>query len=110
MIYVLHFERPYHHARHYVGFAEHDVENRVREQLTSTGRRPSPLVRAVVAAGIGVVLAAVIEGTREDERKIKRGAKTSSVCPHCREAYLTAARERMRRVRASKKDRSNPLH
>lgn len=103
MIYVLHFERAFHHARHYVGFAEEDVERRVREQLDGTGRRPSPLVRAVRAAGIGVVVATVLEGSRDDERRIKRGAKTSSVCPLCRPGYLTAARDRMRRVRAARR-------
>lgn len=96
MIYVLHFDRPYHHARHYVGFAEADVENRIREQLEGTGRRPSPLVRAVIAAGITVTVAAVIEGTRKDERRIKDNASTCHVCPLCKPEYLRKARERMR--------------
>ena len=37
-IYVLHFERPLHHARHYVGYADRDPDRRIREQLQGTGR------------------------------------------------------------------------
>jgi hypothetical protein len=37
-------------ARHYLGFAEHDVDARIQQHLRRQG---SPLVAAVLAAGIG---------------------------------------------------------
>src|SRR5919199_1847428 len=59
VVYVLCFERPFHGAngrhpgaRHYIGIApDGDVQRRLAEHLSGHG---SPLVRAVVAAGIGV--------------------------------------------------------
>lgn len=102
MIYVLHFARPYHHARHYLGFAENakNLERRVRQHIEGTGRRPSPLVRAVVASGIEVTHVATFEGDRDEEKRIKANASTAFYCPVCRGAYLAKARDRMRRLRA----------
>jgi len=71
VIYVLHFACAYHHARHYVGFAEDGrVADRVNEHLRGKGRRPSPLV---------VVLATSFPG-RDEERRIKRNTSTAHVC------------------------------
>lgn len=105
MIYVLHFARPYHHARHYLGFAENEktLERRVRQHIEGTGRRPSPLVRAVVAAGIEVTHVATFEGDRDDEKRIKTGARTAAFCPVCRAEYLRKARERMQRLRTRRR-------
>lgn len=110
MIYVLHFAEPYHHARHYLGFAENEkaVERRVRQHLEGTGRRPSPLVRAVRAAKIEVIHVATFEGDRDAERRIKDGARTAAFCPMCREEYRRKARERMRLSRAEKSRRIDP--
>ena len=47
-VYVLHFDPPYRHAAHYVGWTAGDVEVRVGTHLRGAG---SPLVRAAVAAG-----------------------------------------------------------
>ncbi len=52
-VYMLHFTRPYYHARHYLGFAT-KLERRLINHLSGRG---SPLVRAVVEAGIEVFLA-----------------------------------------------------
>jgi len=80
-VYVLHFASPYHHARHYIGFAaDSNATRRLREHVTGQG---SPLVAAVVAAGIGVELAAEWIGTRADERKA-HNAHGTRVCPRCR--------------------------
>jgi predicted GIY-YIG superfamily endonuclease len=79
-VYVLHFEPAYAHARHYIGWAR-DVDARVAEHPAGAG---SPLVRAAVAAGVSVQLAAALPGTRQLERRLKRSHKTGQFCPVCR--------------------------
>src|SRR3954452_8463461 len=66
-VYVLHFEPAYHHARHYIGWAV-SVEPRLAEHMAGSG---SPLVRAAIAAGVRVELAATIPGSRYLERRLK---------------------------------------
>lgn len=79
-VYVLHFDPPLQHARHYVGWTDHeDVASRLEEHLKGRGSR---LVRAAVAAGTAVQLAHVFVGAdRHFERRIK---KNKDVCRWCR--------------------------
>lgn len=79
-VYVLHFEPPLKHARHYVGFTDQaDVAARLDDHLTGRG---SPLVKAAVNAGSRVELAHVFVGAdRAFERRIK---KSTDVCRWCR--------------------------
>lgn len=81
-VYVLHFEPAYKHAQHYVGWTEGDVAERVAVHLRGRG---SPLVRAAVAAGVDMQLAATYEGTRYLERRMKRWHHTSRFCAICRD-------------------------
>jgi predicted GIY-YIG superfamily endonuclease len=81
-VYVLHFQPAYKHAQHYVGWTAGDVAERVAVHLRGRG---SPLVRAAVAAGVDVQLAATYEGTRYLERRMKRWHHTSRFCAICRE-------------------------
>jgi hypothetical protein len=81
VVYVLCFARPYWHARHYVGIAEDgDAQRRLAEHLAGHG---SPLVRAVVAAGIRVDLVLSVPGDRGLERRWHNRHGTR-VCPCCR--------------------------
>jgi predicted GIY-YIG superfamily endonuclease len=82
-VYVLHFDPPYKHAGHYVGWTEGDVAERLAVHLQGRG---SPLIRAAVAAGVDVQLAATYEGTRYLERRMKRWHHTSRFCAICRAA------------------------
>jgi predicted GIY-YIG superfamily endonuclease len=50
-VYLLHFETPYKHARHYLGWSG-NVPNRVRTHKTGYG---TGLTRAVHASGIEIV-------------------------------------------------------
>lgn len=105
MIYVLHIDPPLHHARHYVGWTkDKTVTRRVKEHLTQSGRRPSKLVGAALLAGCTVTLAASFEGDRELERKLKARGGAASFCPLCRPEYNARARERMRAVRARRRE------
>lgn len=79
VVYLLHFERPYEHARHYIGWAE-DLDARIAQHDAGTGAN---LVAVVVAAGINFEVARTWNGTRALERRKKnRGA--TAICPVCR--------------------------
>ncbi len=83
-VYLLHFSRPYYHARHYIGFSTR-LEARIREHRRGQG---SPLVAAVVESGLEIFIARRWERvTRAFERRLhlarrsRRGAQYG--CPIC---------------------------
>ena len=78
-VYLLHFDPPY-HARHYLGFTDRDVEDRLREHLCGQGAR---LVAVVVGAGVSVVIARTWTGDRKLERALKRHGGQTRNCPIC---------------------------
>lgn len=78
-VYLLHFDRPYKHARHYIGWAK-DLEERLAQHLSGHGAR---LLEVAKAAGITWTLARTWTGTRNRERQIKRQGGASRCCPLC---------------------------
>lgn len=82
-LYLLHFDPPFKHARHYLGWAR-SIDRRVRCHLTG-GQRSSPLVRAALAAGCVVTVARTWpDADRNTERRLKRQGGLSRHCPTCR--------------------------
>lgn len=82
-VYLLHFDQPLAHARHYIGYAD-DVDRRVEEHRSGRGARLTTVIRE---AGIGFVLARVWkQGDRTFERLLKRRKNAPRLCPVCREA------------------------
>lgn len=81
-VYLLHFDRPFGHATHYLGFAEpHRLIDRLSHHRQGTGAN---LCRHVAAAGIGWQLARLWEdGSRTRERQIKNQGGKAGVCPLC---------------------------
>lgn len=78
-VYVLHFDPPYKHARHYIGFCEKEVNTRLATHCNGNG---NPLVKAAVAAGSKITVAHVFKGAdRTFERKLKN---RRDVCKWCR--------------------------
>ncbi|HEX2174216.1 MAG TPA: endonuclease, partial [Dehalococcoidia bacterium] len=66
-VYLLHFDRPFGHARHYLGFAR-NIDARLAAHAAGHGARLTQVVRA---AGIGWTLALSWDGaTRTDERRL----------------------------------------
>lgn len=106
MIYILHFDPAYEHAKHYIGFTTRTPEERVQEH---GGHQGSPLVRAAKAAGSTVTLVSEFPGTRADERDLKDRKNTRGLCPRCKPTYNDEAAARMRRLRQNKKDRARRL-
>lgn len=83
-VYLLHFDRPYRHAAHYIGWTQ-DLEARLREHQCGTGAR---LVEVAVNAGISFELARTWPGDRFLERRIKNLKSGRSVCPICAPKHL----------------------
>lgn len=78
-VYLLHFDRPYRHARHYCGWTA-DLAARLAAHQAGRGAR---LLEVVTAAGIGYRLARTWPGDRGRERRIKRQGGLSRCCPLC---------------------------
>jgi hypothetical protein len=84
LIYLLHFERSYRHARHYLGYTD-DLEARLPAHRAGRG---SPLVAAAVRDGIDFRLAATWPGDRREERRLHRYRNSPRrLCPICRDQH-----------------------
>ena len=88
-VYLLHFSEPYHHARHYVGFTQHEhgmnpveeVNERLNQHFDGHG---NALVHTVHTRGILVVVARVWGNrTRAFERKVHNRRPKRLLCPLC---------------------------
>ena len=99
-LYLLHFDRPFHHCRHYVGWTSLSAEKRLERHLAGRGSR---LVKAAIKAGIEVVIAKTWAGTRRDERKFKRLRSTPKHCPFCAQETLARKASSARQRRVTKK-------
>lgn len=81
VVYLLHFETPFKHAQHYVGFCEKlsGVDSRLEYHANGRGSR---LMAAVTRAGIQWDIVRLWKGTRSDERAI-HNTSSRSYCPVC---------------------------
>lgn len=81
-IYLLHFDKPFGHAKHYIGWTDRNVEDRIAEHDRGHGAR---LLRLARAAGVNFKVARLWHDvTRTDERKIKKQGGASRRCPMCK--------------------------
>lgn len=80
VIYLLHFERRYHHAGHYLGFTQLAPGERFERHAAGNGAR---LLRVVRDAGIAWSLVRLWRGTRADERRLKNAGSGARLCPVC---------------------------
>lgn len=79
-VYLIHFDLPYKHARHYVGSAE-NLAVRLSEHRKGQGAR---LLQVIQEAGIGWQLVRVwSKGGRDLERRLKRARNHPRLCPVC---------------------------
>ncbi|WUI01946.1 hypothetical protein OHR68_09085 [Spirillospora sp. NBC_00431] len=79
VVYLLHFARPYKHARHYIGWTG-DLAGRLAQHERGAGARLLQVVRGV---GIEWRLARLWPGDRGRERAIKRQGGAARRCPLC---------------------------
>jgi len=83
-VYVLHFDPPYQHARHYIGYTPDDTADRRISEHLSCGEKGSPLVSAAIMSGSEVSVAAIFPGAGRDfERWLKDRRDTRRWCPTC---------------------------
>jgi predicted GIY-YIG superfamily endonuclease len=84
-VYLIHFEQPYKHARHYLGYAQ-DVAARLQRHRAGTGAR---LMEVITQAGIPWHVAKIWpDGTPELERALKLWHSGVRLCPTCRQERL----------------------
>lgn len=82
IVYLVHFSRPYHHARHYLGWTQNLDERLVAHSLG----RGAKLLAAVSLAGINFEVVRIWEDkTRHFERKLKKQKNGPRFCPVCKE-------------------------
>lgn len=80
--YLLHFDRPYKHAQHYLGWTN-DLQKRLREHR-SGNRTKCVLTSVVTFEGIGWRVARLWHNVPLSfEKELKRGKNNRKLCPHC---------------------------
>lgn len=89
MVYLIHFSKPFHHARHYLGYTE-DLKKRLHHHKKGTGSR---LLRAVGEAGINFrVVRTWPDADGHFEQKLKKGKNSSKLCPICKKKHAKNVR------------------
>lgn len=78
-IYLLHFNTPFKHARHYLGYTP-DLDSRLADHAAGRGAR---LTQVIAEQGITFQLARTWDGTRADERRLKNQKNAPRLCPLC---------------------------
>lgn len=107
-VYMLHFDPPYRHAKHYVGFTPNGVKARLKQHQNGNGAK---LTAAVAEAGHDMVVARTWDfgkdwlAAREYERTLKRQGGHSSICPVCNpvlkiEPNVKVRRQKIKRLHA----------
>jgi len=79
-IYLLHFDQPLAHARHYMGFT-FDLERRLDEHARGNGN--ARIMEVLAERGITFTLARTWEGPQRLERRLKRQKNAPRFCPLC---------------------------
>jgi hypothetical protein len=85
IVYLLHFDEPYKHARHYMGSTtEANLDARLEHHRTGNGSR---LMAAVSSAGISWRVVRLWIGDKNVERQLKNNVRgnTGQYCPECHE-------------------------
>lgn len=81
--YLIHFDEPYKHARHYIG-TTNNLPRRIATHKRGEATRSSRLMAAVHDAGIGWTVARTWEGGRDLEIKLHNWHGGAQLCPICR--------------------------
>lgn len=85
MVYLIHFNKKFSHAQHYIGFVDHLKGHTFESRLEYHKKgADSKLMRAVTQAGISVRVADIWpDGDRNFERMLKNKKKARCFCPIC---------------------------
>lgn len=81
VVYLLHFDRPHHHAQHYLGWTN-NLGKRLMEHMN--GRRDKCVLTSVIKdEGIGFKVSRLWCGPLELEKKLKRRKNSRKLCSIC---------------------------
>jgi len=78
-IYLIHFSKPYKHAKHYLGWTE-NLTKRIAKHRKGQGAK---LLRVLKKEGIDFEVVRTWRGSRSDERKLKNRKEAPRLCPVC---------------------------
>lgn len=97
-VYLVHFDRPLRHARHYLGYVsggDDRLAARIDRHRAGDGAK---LLRAIGLLGIGWrVVRTWPGGSRTFERRLKKRKRAAKLCPVCRAARGLPAVEKPRK-------------
>ena len=80
MVYLIHFDKKYKHALHYIGYSR-NVKKRVESHKLGTGAR---LLQVLNENGIGYKVVYIWpDGTRQFEIELKKQHNSKRYCPIC---------------------------
>ena len=79
-VYLIHFDKPYKHARHYIGFTT-DLNSRLEQHRNGNGAR---LMEVIKENNIQWCITRTWENvTRHYERRLKNRKNAKYLCPIC---------------------------
>jgi hypothetical protein len=78
-VYLIHFNRSYRHAKHYLGYSE-NLDKRITDHLCGMGAR---LMEVITSEGIEWKVVRTWEGDRKLERRLKNRKEAPKLCPVC---------------------------
>jgi predicted GIY-YIG superfamily endonuclease len=76
-VYLIHFNKAYRHARHYIGFTT-NLDKRITDHLCGMGAR---LMEVITNAGIEWRVVRTCRGDRRLERRLKNWHNAALLCP-----------------------------
>jgi predicted GIY-YIG superfamily endonuclease len=82
MVYLIHFDKPFKYAKHYIGYCnDRGLKKRIDRHKSGDGAK---LLRAVIQAGIDFnVVRTWDKADRAFERKLHKRKNTKRLCPVC---------------------------
>jgi predicted GIY-YIG superfamily endonuclease len=80
VVYLIHFDEPFQHARHYLGYTK-NLDTRLAAHRAGSGAR---LMKVISEQGISWQLARTWRGNRTLERRLKNWHNSAQLCPICR--------------------------
>lgn len=78
-VYLIHFDKPYKHARHYLGWSQ-DIDQRLQQHQSGNGAR---LMEVITQAGILWHVSSTWDGGPELEKALKTWKNGSRHCFTC---------------------------
>ena len=83
IVYLIHFNKPYKHAKHYLG-STNNLNERIKLHLQGKGAR---LLQVVINEGISFEVVRTQKGDKKYERKLKKLKNSCRLCPICKNKF-----------------------